>query len=555
MGRPVIMVVDDAATVAAMAEQLRARFGGDYEVTTGVEPEAALTTLEGLRASGERVALLIVGMWLPGTTGVDVLSRAHTLHPDARRLLLITYGDSTASEPLLTAMTLGQIDDFLAKPWGPPEEHLYPGISGVISSWWRATTPSRLELVRVVGPRWSQRSHELRDLLTRNDIPSGFYDSNSDQGRRLLAEYGGEATGRPALLLFDGRVLADPSTEEVAEALGVCTRPDSGRYDLTIVGAGPAGLAAAVYAASEGLRTLVLEREAAGGQAGTTSMIRNYLGFPRGVSGADLAGRAREQALLFGAEFVYTQSARGLRADGSDLLLTLGDGTETTSRALIVTTGVTYRRLDAPGIEPLVGAGVFYGAAVTEASAMTGRDVYVVGGANSAGQAAVHLARYAASVTLLVRAQTPAAGMSDYLIKEIDRAGNITVRPRTQVVSAHGAGRLEELSLRDRERDRTERVPAEALFIMIGAEPRTDWLAGVVDRDQHGFLLTGADLATTAAGTGLSLPRPPLPMETSLPGVFAAGDVRHGSVKRVASAVGEGAVSVQFVHQYLAAEA
>jgi thioredoxin reductase (NADPH) len=555
MGRPVIMVVDDAATVAAMAEQLRARFGGDYEVTTGVEPEAALTTLEGLRASGERVALLIVGMWLPGTTGVDVLSRAHTLHPDARRLLLITYGDNTASEPLLTAMTLGQIDDFLAKPWGPPEEHLYPGISGVISSWWRATAPSRLELVRVVGPRWSQRSHELRDLLTRNDIPSGFYDSDSDQGRRLLAEYGVEATGRPALLLFDGRVLADPSTEEVAEALGVCTRPDSGRYDLTIVGAGPAGLAAAVYAASEGLRTLVLEREAAGGQAGTTSMIRNYLGFPRGVSGADLAGRAREQALLFGAEFVYTQSARGLRADGSDLLLTLGDGTETTSRALIVTTGVTYRRLDAPGIEPLVGAGVFYGAAVTEATAMTGKDVYVVGGANSAGQAAVHLARYAASVTLLVRAQTPSAGMSDYLIKEIDRAGNITVRPRTQVVSAHGAGRLEELSLRDRERDRTERVPAEALFIMIGAEPRTDWLAGVVDRDQHGFLLTGADLATTAAGTGWSLPRPPLPMETSLPGVFAAGDVRHGSVKRVASAVGEGAVSVQFVHQHLAAEA
>jgi len=554
MGRPVIMVVDDAATVAAMAEQLRARFGGDYEVATEVEPEAALTTLEGLRASGERVALLIVGMWLPGTTGVDVLSRAHTLHPDARRLLLITYGDNTASEPLLTAMTLGQIDDFLAKPWGPPEEHLYPGISGVISSWWRATAASRLELVRVVGPRWSQRSHELRDLLTRNDIPSGFYDSDSDQGRRLLAEYGEEATGRPALLLFDGRVMADPSTEEVAEALGVCTRPDSGRYDLTIVGAGPAGLAAAVYAASEGLRTLVLEREAAGGQAGTTSMIRNYLGFPRGVSGADLAGRAREQALLFGAEFVYTQSARGLRADGSDLLLTLGDGTETTSRALIVTTGVTYRRLDAPGIEPLVGAGVFYGAAVTEASAMTGKDVYVVGGANSAGQAAVHLARYAASATLLVRAQTPAAGMSDYLIKEIDRAGNITVRPRTQVVSAHGAGRLEELSLRDRERDRTERVPAEALFIMIGAEPRTDWLAGVVDRDQHGFLLTGADLATTAAGTGWSLPRPPLPMETSLPGVFAAGDVRHGSVKRVASAVGEGAVSVQFVHQYLAAE-
>jgi thioredoxin reductase (NADPH) len=555
MGRPVIMVVDDAATVAAMAEQLRARFGGDYEVTTEVEPEAALTTLEGLRASGERVALLIVGMWLPGTTGVDVLSRAHTLHPDARRLLLITYGDNTASEPLLTAMTLGQIDDFLAKPWGPPEEHLYPGISGVISSWWRATAPSRLELVRVVGPRWSQRSHELRDLLTRNDIPSGFYDSDSDQGRRLLAEYGVEATGRPALLLFDGRVLADPSTEEVAEALGVCTRPDSGRYDLTIVGAGPAGLAAAVYAASEGLHTLVLEREAAGGQAGTTSMIRNYPGFPRGVSGADLAGRAREQALLFGAEFVYTQSARGLRADGSDLLLTLGDGTETTSRALIVTTGVTYRRLDAPGIEPLVGAGVFYGAAVTEASAMTGKDVYVVGGANSAGQAAVHLARYAASVTLLVRAQTPSADMSDYLIKEIDRAGNITVRPRTQVVSAHGAGRLEELSLRDRERDRTERVPAEALFIMIGAEPRTDWLAGVVDRDQHGFLLTGADLATTAAGTGWSLPRPPLPMETSLPGVFAAGDVRHGSVKRVASAVGEGAVSVQFVHQHLAAEA
>jgi thioredoxin reductase (NADPH) len=466
--------------------------------------------------------------------------------------LLITYGDSTASEPLLTAMTLGQIDDFFAKPWGPPEEHLYPGISEVISAWWRATASSRLELVRVVGPRWSHRSHELRDLLSRNGIPSGFYDSGSDQGRQLLAEHGRGATGPPALLLFDGRVLADPSTEEVAEALGVCTRPDGGRYDVTIVGAGPAGLAAAVHAASEGLRTLVLEREAPGGQAGTTSMIRNYLGFPRGVSGSDLARRAREQALLFGAEFVYTQSARGLRAGGSELVLTLGDGTETTSRALIVTTGVAYRRLDAPGMERLLGAGVFYGAAVTEASAMTGKDVYVVGGANSAGQAAVHLGRYAASVTLLVRGPTLAAGMSDYLTREIGRAGNITVRPRTRVISAHGAGRLEELLLRDDERDRAERVSAEALFILIGAEPRTDWLAGVVERDRHGFLLTGADLAADPARITQSPRRVPLPMETSLPGVFAAGDVRHGSVKRVASAVGEGAVSVQVVHQYLA---
>jgi len=551
MGKPLIMVIDDPVTVEALTADLRRRFGGDYEVVGDSSPTGALVTLEHLRAAGEPVALLIVGQWLPGVTGVEVLGQAHELHPTARRVLLITYGDASTSEPLLTGMTLGRIDDYLAKPWGPPEERLYPAIGDLISAWWRATSPGHLELVQVVGPRWSPRSHELRDLLSRNGIPNGFYDGESAEGRRLLEERGLASTQRPLLLLFDGRVLLDPATEEVAQALGVSTRPEPGRYDLTIVGAGPAGLAAAVYAASEGLRTLVLEREAVGGQAGTTSVIRNYLGFPRGVSGADLAYRAREQALLFGADFVYAQAAGGLRAAGDDRVLTLRDGSRATSRAVVITTGVDYRRLDVPGLDRLTGAGVFYGAAVAEAQALAGQDVFVVGGANSAGQAAVHLAKYTASVTLLVRGESVADTMSDYLVKEIDRAENIIVRQRTQVIAAQGVGRLEELTVRDDERGRTERVPAAALFVLIGAEPRTDWLATALERDDHGFLLTGTDVPVSMGADGSPPLRMPLPMETSLPGVFAAGDVRHGSVKRVASAVGEGAVTVQFVHQYL----
>jgi len=482
MSKPVIMVIDDSVTAAALEKDLRRRFGGDYRVVADALPAEGLASLERLQAAGERVAMMIVGQWLPGTTGVEMLDRGHELHPAAKRVLLITYGDRSATKPILRAMTFGQIDEIFWKPWGPPEELLYPAVSDLISAWSRSTSSSRLELVRVVGPRWSRRCHELRDILSRNGIAHGFYDSDSAEGRRLLGERGQTPGERPVLLLFDGRVLVDPPNEDIAEALGVRTQPARGRYDVTVVGAGPAGLAAAVYATSEGLRTLILEREAVGGQAGTTSMIRNYLGFPHGVSGAELAGRAVQQAALFGAEFVYTQQAQVLRADRLDLVVTLLDGTEITSSAVVIATGVTYRQLDLPGVDALTGAGVFYGAAVTEALAMTGQDVYVVGGANSAGQAAVHLAKYAATVTLLVRGDSLAAGMSDYLVKEIDRAGNITVRPRTQVVGVRGTGKLEELTLEDFAHGRTERVPAAALFILIGAKPHTDWLATTLDR-------------------------------------------------------------------------
>jgi len=354
------------------------------------------------------------------------------------------------------------------------------------------------------------------------------------------------------LLLFDGRVLVDPPNERLAQALGVRTQPTLGRYEIAVVGAGPAGLAAATYAASEGLRTLLLEREAVGGQAGTTSLIRNYLGFPRGISGAELAARATEQAVVFGAELVYAQPATGLRVSGAARVLTLADGSQAVSRTVVIATGVSYRRLPVLGLDALLGPGVFYGAAVTEAKAMAGQRVVVVGGANSAGQAAVHLARYAEQVTLLVRGGSIADGMSAYLVQELERAGNVTVRLHTEVAQAHGAGRLEALTLRDNMTGRTETLPAAALFILIGAEPHTDWLAAAVERDERGFLLAGRDLIRDrSARRHWLLDRPPLLLETSLPGVFAAGDVRHGSVKRVASAVGEGAIAIQLVHQYL----
>jgi thioredoxin reductase (NADPH) len=530
---------------------LSGRFGADYQVVAADAPAAALTALG---QAGEQVALLLAGQWLEGMTGIEFLCRAHELHPAAKRVLLIPFGDVAAGVAGLQAMALGQLDHWLNTPWGAPELQLYPEVSELLGQWARATARagSRSEWVRVVGPRWSARSHELRDLLGRNNIPHGFYDAREEDGRRLLAQAGLEATDQPVVLLSDGRVLVDPPTERLAQALGAQTRPGPGRYDLAVVGAGPAGLAAATYAASEGLRTLLLEREAIGGQAGTTSLIRNYLGFPRGISGGDLAARATEQAVVFGAELVYTQPATSLRSNGADRVLTLANSTQAVSRTVVVATGVSYRRLPVPGLEELLGAGVFYGAAVTEAKAVQGQRVLVVGGANSAGQAAVHLARHAEQVTLLVRGGSLADGMSAYLVEELQRAGNVAVRLRTEVTAVEGAGRLEAVTVRDGVTEATETLPAAALFILIGAEPHTDWLASAVERDERGFVLTGRDLLRAGRPPqGWPLDRPPLLLETSLPGVFAAGDVRHGSVKRVASAVGEGAIAIQLVHQYL----
>jgi thioredoxin reductase (NADPH) len=463
---------------------------------------------------------------------------------------MFSYGDTRAAEVTRQATFYQQADHCLPKPWHPAEQLLYPSVSELLAAWSRAAGP-RLQVVEVIGQQWAPRSHQIRDLLSRNGVPFGFYPADGPAGTEVLQQAGLTDAALPVLRMFDGRVLVNPANAEVAAALGAPTRAGHDHYDVAIVGAGPAGLAAAVYGASEGLRTLVLEREALGGQAGTSSMIRNYLGFPRGISGTDLAMRAYEQARSFGARFVFFSRAAGLRAGASGgLVLELADGGPVSCRTVIVATGVSYRKLAIPHLETLIGAGVFYGAAGTEAAALAGQPVFVVGGANSAGQAAIHLAEYAREVTLVVRGGHLADGMSDYLVRDIGRTANICVRLHTEVAGAQGAGRLEGLTLRDRRTGATETVPAGALFVMIGATPLTDWLAGAIQRDPNGFVLTGSAIQA-GAPPSWPLQRAPLLLEASLPGVFAAGDVRHGSVKRVAAAVGEGATAIRLVHEQL----
>jgi thioredoxin reductase (NADPH) len=544
MAQPVLLGVDnDPDILTALQRDLTRRFAADYRIVTADAPDAALAELD----ADDQVAVVIAGQWLTDTTGVDFLSACHQLYPAAKRVLLITYGDYAGGTAAVRAISLGQLDQAFNKPWGDPELELYPAVSDLLSQRRRATVAagSQPEVAWIVGPQWSARSHQLRDLLSRNNIVHGFYDVAKPEGRQLLKQAAVAAGDRPIVLLVGGQVLVDPPSERLAEALGVQTKPARSDYDVAVVGGGPAGLTAAMYAASEGLATVLLEWEALGGQASTTSLIRNYLGFPRGISGRELTARAVEQALVMGTEVVFTRPAVGLEARDEDRLLTLADGNQAISRTVVIATGVTYRRLDVPGIDELLGAGVFYGAAVTEATAMEGQRAFVVGGANSAGQAAVHLARFASHVTLLVRGAALSQRMSAYLINEIERAPNISVWLNTTVTGADGHGRLETIQVRDSTgREHTE--PGDGLFVLIGAHPHSDWLAGGVERDAQGFLLTGSDLLDWP------LDRPPLPQETSTPGVFAAGDVRHGSVKRVASAVGEGASAIQQVHHYLA---
>jgi thioredoxin reductase (NADPH) len=551
MNEPILFLVDDRPRVLeALARDLGRRFGGDHRIVAEGSPGAALEALEGLARRGEEVALVVAGQQMAELPGVLLLLKAHELHPGAKRVLLVGRREWTPANPAVRAMTLGQIDTYLFEPWLPVGRFLYLPVSQVLADWTPTRGPS-FEGIRIVGPRWATRSHELRDMLTRMGIPYGWYQPGSAAGRRLLEEAGQDGSTLPVVVFHSGQVFVDPSDAELAEALGFGTTPGSGSYDLIIVGAGPAGLAAAVYAASEGLDTLVVEPQVAGGQAGTSAMIRNYLGFPRGIGGGDLANRALEQAWLFGANLVLAQRASGLRADGPKRLVQLSDGDEVAAEAVVVASGVSWRRLGVPRLEALVGAGVFYGAAGAEARAMEGQDVFVVGAGNSAGQAALHLAKYAASVTVLARGPDLAVSMSDYLVQELEQARNVAVRLRTRVVDGLGDHRLEGLRLRRGGDQATEEVPAAALFVMIGGEPRTDWLAGV-ERDDRGYILTGHDLlGPDGRPAGWPLRRPPLLLETSIPGVFAAGDVRHRSVKRVASAVGEGAVAVQLVHQYL----
>jgi len=547
MAQPVLVVVDDEdASLRALAHELESRYGGDYQIVASVSAEDALTRLAGLVAEGSRVPLILADQWMPGMTGAEFLARARELHPTARRGLLISWEDRSAAVPIVEAVALGQIEFYLPKPAWSPDEQFHRAITESLEQWWRQQG-GRFEAVTVIGEEPSARAHEIRDILTRNNVPFGFIRSDSSDARASLRRLGVRPGAGPVVALYTGAVLVDPSNVEVAEALGVPVRPAGRAYDVVIVGAGPAGLAAAVYGASEGLRTALLEREAFGGQAGTSSLIRNFLGFPHGVSGTELAGRAFQQAWQFGAHLIYGNPGVSLADKGSARVLTLRDGTEVRSRAVVIATGVSYRRLQAPGLEPLAGAGVFYGAATVEAQAMAGKPVFVVGGGNSAGQAALHLSKYASSVTVLVRSRSLAASMSQYLIREIDSAANIQVRYRVEIAGAGGDGRLQHLHLTHRDTGTVEHTPAAGLFVLIGAQPFTEWLPGTVARDQWGYILTGPD-----TGDRWPQQRAPLLLETSLPGVFAVGDVRHGSVKRVASAVGEGSIAIRLVHEYLA---
>jgi thioredoxin reductase (NADPH) len=549
--RPVILIVDDEPVeMAALLDALARRFGGDYRVVSHLSGNAALDDLRRLKAEGESVALIIADQWMPETTGLELLGRAHEIHPAAQRALLVDWGDRTASPAILQGCAMGLLENYLQKPWSPPEVHLYPQIGEFLAAWTRAQGRG-MELVRVVGEDPSPRSHEIRALLERNGIPHGFYRADSDAGRGILARAGVDGSKLPAVTLLDDRVLVDPSNEQIADSLGGSNLEDR-TCDLAIVGGGPAGLAAAVYGASEGLATIVIEREAIGGQAGMSALIRNYLGFPRGISGADLAQRAYQQAWLFGAKYVFAREASSLEARGADRIITLSNGIKITARAVIIATGAKYRRLEVPRLERFVGAGVFY-YVPGDTSALKDGNVFVAGGGNAAGQAVIHLAKAARKVTLVARGDSLEAGMSDYLVQQIRQQPNIEVRLHTEIVDGEGEGSLQRIVLADRVSGRQETETLDALFVLIGAVPHTEWLAGAVERDRKGFILTGADVRRSESGGS---PGPPIaPLETSMPGVFAVGDVRAGSVKRVASAVGEGAVAVQHVHSYLAATA
>ena len=548
---PVVLLADGSRTRARIEAELRKRYGADYQVIVTGSADEALEVLGRLRDGQGPVSLVLADQWLPGATGTELLAQVRQLHPAARRALLISWGDQPSMEAVVQATVLGDLDAYVVKPGTPPDEGFHRVITEQLGEWGRSNLTG-FEVVRLVGETWAARSHELRELLTRNGVPFGFYPADGPEGQRLLEEAGAAGKALPVVVMFDGRVLPDPSGAQVAEALGMSTRPGGGRYDVVVIGAGPAGLAAAVYGASEGLSTVVLEPEAIGGQAGTSSLIRNYLGFPSGVSGADLAVRAYNQASSFGAQYVYGSPAGGLRPEGPELVVTTANGSEVRSRAVVVATGMAYRRLGIPPLDALTGAGVFYGAAASEARAMKDREVFVVGGANSAGQAAVHLARYAAQVTMLVRGRSLADSMSEYLIREIESAPNIAVRSGVAVTGGAGHGRLERLTLTDLGSGAAETVDAAALFVLIGAEPRTQWLPDAVRRDPSGFVVTGTDLLHDGqVPADWPLRRPPMFLESSLPGVFAAGDVRHGSVKRVASAVGEGSMAIHLVHNHL----
>jgi len=544
--RPVIVTVDDDPSVSrAIARDLRRRYGERNRIVRAESGEQALDALRQMKLRGDQVAVILADYRMPGLSGIEFLERAMDVYPYARRVLLTAYADTSAA---IDAINIVDLDYYLLKPWDPPEEKLYPVVDDLLRDWQKEDR-KQVRAPRLVGHRWSAPSAELRDFLARNQVPYRWYAADTDEGRRLLGAAGTDDRHLPVLITADGEPLIAPTNAEVAAKVNLATVPKEDFYDLVVVGGGPAGLGAAVYGASEGLRTVLVERFATGGQAGQSSRIENYLGFPDGLSGGQLTDRARRQAVKFGAELLTTAEVHSLEVTGQAKTVRLSDGTAIDAKAVILATGVAYRQLPAPGCTEMTGAGVYYGAALTEAEGCKDQDVYIVGGANSAGQSAVYLSRYARSVTMLVRAPSLEASMSYYLIQQIAGIPNITVRTCTEVTEVQGNGHLERLALRDMAAGSTEIVDAGQLFIFIGAAPGTQWLDGVVARDDHGFVLAGPDFSLDE--TGWPLDRPPYHLETSVPGVFVAGDVRAESAKRVASAVGEGAMAVMFVHRYL----
>ncbi|GAA1593728.1 FAD-dependent oxidoreductase [Kribbella sancticallisti] len=548
MSKPTILTVDDDPMVsAAISRDLRNRFGDDYLIVRATSGAQALAVLAKLALRNQPVALIAADQRMPEMTGIEMLEQARAHAPSAKYLLLTAYADTDVAIKAINDIGL---DYYLLKPWDPPEERLYPVIEDLLDDW-RQANPDHTSDVRVIGNRWSDRSYEIKTFLARNYVPYRWYDIERDAEAQRLTELAQAApTDLPLVLVPEGDALRSPSTLELAGALGLRTRAQQPLYDVCIVGGGPAGLAAAVYAASEGLSTVIVEREAPGGQAGQSSAIENYLGFPKGLTGSDLAQRAVAQVSRFGAEMVLARSVVGFETRGPVHAVLLEGAGEIEARALIVATGVSYRRLDAPGLLELTGCGVYYGVSASDASQCQGDDVYLIGGANSAGQAALNIARYANRVVLVVRGASLEATMSRYLIDKIASTPNIEVRCRSEVVACRGNGHLEAITVANRDSGRSVELPTSWLFVFVGASPRTEWLGPDVVRDDHGFVVTGQDLLTR--DTGWRLPRAPFALESSVPGVFAAGDVRLDSMKRVASAVGEGAMSVYLVHRYLA---
>ena len=553
MSVPVLFVVDeDESSLQLLERELDDRYGRSYRVVSAQSAELALTELRALADAGEEVALVIAAQGMAAMAGGELLEKVRGIYPQAQRALLIewmSWGDGRTGGALFQAMAQRQIEYFLVRPASSPDELFHQAVSTFLLEWAHARRVSP-QTVHVVGDSWSGRAYELRNVLGRCAVPHAFCLANSPEGREIVSKAGGDP-GMPLVVFPDGTALANPSNIELAAATGATVDPQRREFDLVIVGAGPAGLSAAVYGASEGLRTLVIDEGGIGGQATSSSLIRNYLGFPRGVGGRRLAEQAYEQAWLLGAKFAFMHSATGLRRDGDRVFLALSDGGEVSAPAVILAGGAAYRRLEVPELEALVGAGVFYGGPASEAPAMADREVYVVGGANSAGQAALHLAEYARRVTQVVRADALEAGMSHYLVQQVEGTPNIEVRLGTEVVGGGGGDTLQQLVLQPREGGEEETVDADALFLMIGARPKTEWLPPELARDGGGFLLTGGDLGEDG---GWPLERKALSLETSIPGVFAAGDVRHGAMNRVAAAVGEGSVAVRLVHELLAAD-